>query len=180
MNQFSRKSLKSLRVWRICLQKLMTHQHKVRNKLKIYSPFHLCTEVLKLFPMRGLPEMLLSGIKVCILSGFGVIIHKIMNLHELLKNMLKVRNKNTVKSCQLIVCSETPFWKNLYHIETNQLIWFALQLISLVSVSKDVRQLAVSYEFLLFIRVFQSWVDNENIRTTSNEFILIFLLLAMN
>ena len=41
-----------------------------------------------------------------ILSGFGVIIYKIMNLHELVKNMIKVRNKNTVKSCQLIVCLE--------------------------------------------------------------------------
>ena len=145
MNRFSRKSLKSSRVWSICLEKLMIHQCKRPQHLNIYSPFHLCTEILKAFPMGGLPEMLLSRTKFCILSGFGVIIHKIMNLHELLKNMFKVRNKNSVKSCQVIVYSETPFWKNLYDIETNQLIWFALQLIWLVS---------VSYEFLLFIRVF--------------------------
>ena len=75
--------------------------------------------------------MLLAGTKfhLNILSGFGVIIHKIVNLLELIKTMFKVRNKNTAKSCQLIVYSETSFRKNLYHIETNKLILFALKLI---------------------------------------------------
>ena len=75
--------------------------------------------------------MLLAGTKfhLNILRGFGVTIHKIVNLLELIKSMFKVRNKNNAKSCQLIVYSETPFCKNLYHIETNKLILFALKLI---------------------------------------------------
>ena len=38
--------------------------------------------------------------------------------------------KITFINCKIIVCSKTPFTKNLHHIETSQLIWNSNQLTS--------------------------------------------------